>query len=88
VRIVDSSQWREVPRAIQFVQTSERNMNGDGTVPACSGEMLTKLTPSLKEVFAISGYGHQGAFDDTHVFRATIYSIARIVQKAQTPKKS
>jgi pimeloyl-ACP methyl ester carboxylesterase len=88
VRILDSFQWREVPRAIQFVLTSERNMNGDGTVPACSGEMLKKLTPPLKEVFAIPGYGHQGAFDDDFVFRATIYSIARIVQKAQAPKKS
>ena len=76
------------PGFIPFWLSEERNTPGDGTVPECSGEMLKKLTPPLKEVFGIPGYGHQGAFDDEIAYRATIYSITRIVQKAEPPKKS
>jgi hypothetical protein len=67
---------------IPFWLSEERNMPGDGTVPTCSGEMLNKLTPPLQEVFGIPGYDHQGSFDDAIAYRATIYCIARIIQKA------
>jgi pimeloyl-ACP methyl ester carboxylesterase len=73
--------FRELP-VVPFWLSEERSAPGDGTVPACSGEMLKKLTPPLREVFGIPGYGHQGAFDDEIAYRATIYCIARIIQKA------
>ena len=75
-------------QVVRFDLSDKRNMPGDGTVPTCSGEMLKKLSsspdgkPTLKEVFGIPGYDHQKAFNDEHVYRATIYCIIRIVHKA------
>ena len=71
--------------AVPFWVSDKANTPGDGTVPACSGEMLQKLTPPLKEVFGIPGYDHQAAFDDKYAYRATIYCIARIIQNATPP---
>ncbi|MDR2093316.1 MAG: alpha/beta fold hydrolase, partial [Azoarcus sp.] len=72
---------------IHFRLSEERNQAGDGTVPICSGEMLRKLTPPLQEVLGIPGYDHQAAFNNQYAYRATIYFIARIVQKAAPPPK-
>ena len=72
---------------VPFWLSEKTNTLGDGTVPGCSGEMLKKLTPPLQEVFGIPGYDHQAAFDDTYAYRATIYCIARIIQKAAPPPK-
>ena len=74
--------------SICFKITDSRDTLGDGTVPACSGEMLYKLQPPPKEVIGFPGYDHQSAYDDKNVYRATIYFIARIVQKAEAPPMS
>ncbi|MDR2093313.1 MAG: hypothetical protein LBP58_08390, partial [Azoarcus sp.] len=72
-------------RLVSFRLPNTRNQAGDGTVAKDSGEYLEKLTPQLKEVLGIPGFEHQSAFDDLHAYRATIYFIARIVQKAAPP---
>ena len=86
VLVEDHISSPETPyETITFRLTEQCNVPGDGTVPSCSGEILQKLTPPLKEVFGIPGYDHQSAFDNKYAYRATIYCIARIIQKAAPP---
>jgi len=73
---------------VPFRITEHKDARGDGTVPDGSGEMLNKLEPPPKEVIGFPGYDHQAAYDDENVFLATVYFIARIVQKADAPPMS
>ncbi|MCL2591688.1 MAG: hypothetical protein FWD67_12695 [Betaproteobacteria bacterium] len=72
-------------KQVCFYLLSDRNQAGDGTVPADSGKMLKHLQPAPKMVFAMSGFDHQGAYNDPYTYQATVYFIARIIQKASPP---
>jgi hypothetical protein len=65
--------------------SNARNQRGDGTVPEDSGTVLERLEPHPKESFAMAGFGHQDAYDNPYALQATIYFIARIIQKAAPP---
>jgi hypothetical protein len=67
------------------VLNNARNQRGDGTVPEDSAKVLKGLAPEPKEVLAYPGFEHQDAFNDPYALLASIYFIARIVQKAPPP---
>ena len=58
---------------------SEKNADGDGTVPWQSGRAPLKQA-GVKQVFQMKGFDHQGAYNNIHVRRSVLYSIVRIIK--------
>lgn len=58
---------------------SEKNADGDGTVPWQSGRAPFKQA-GVKQVFQMKGFDHQGAYNNIHVRRSVLYSIVRIIK--------
>ena len=58
---------------------SEKNADGDGTVSWQSGRAPLKQ-PGVKQVFQMTGFDHQGSFNNIHVRRSVLYSIVRIIK--------
>ena len=73
------------PKDFNAVLRNTRNQRGDGTVPEDSARVLEGLSPAPREVLAYPGFDHQNAFKDPYAVLASIYFIARIVQKAPPP---
>ncbi|MGA8884210.1 MAG: alpha/beta hydrolase [Acinetobacter sp.] len=59
---------------------SEKNADGDGTVPWQSGAAPLKQT-GVKQVFKMKGFDHQGSYNNIHVRRSVLYSIVRIIKE-------
>ena len=59
---------------------SEKNADGDGTVPWQSGSAPLKQT-GVKQVFKMKGFDHQGSYNNIHVRRSVLYSIVRIIKE-------
>lgn len=59
---------------------SEKNADGDGTVPWQSGAAPLKQ-PGVKQVFKMTGFDHQGSYNNIHVRRSVLYSIVRIIKE-------
>jgi len=56
---------------------------GDGTVPACSGEAPNvQGGGNVKQSFRLTGFEHQGAYDNHAVQQATLYAIGMLLQQA------
>jgi pimeloyl-ACP methyl ester carboxylesterase len=81
----DKSERKTLTMNFKASLSNARNQRGDGTVPEDSGKVLESL--AHKESFALPGFGHQDAFKDAYALQATLYCIARIVQKAPPPTK-
>lgn len=58
---------------------SQKNAEGDGTVPWQSGRALLKQV-GVKQVFQMTGFDHQGSYNNIHVRRSVLYSIVKIIQ--------
>lgn len=58
---------------------SEKNADGDGTVPYQSGRAPFKQI-GVKQVFKMTGFDHQGSYNNTQVRRSVLYSIVRIIK--------
>ncbi|CAD5372900.1 Alpha/beta hydrolase [Rubrivivax sp. A210] len=58
--------------------------SGDGTVPASSGR-APRLQGAVKQQFAMTGFGHEPAYKNAEVQRATLYAITRIAATAKKP---
>lgn len=58
---------------------SEKNADGDGTVSWQSGRAPLKQL-GVKQVFQMTGFDHQGSFNNIHVRRSVLYSIVRIIK--------
>lgn len=57
---------------------------GDGTVPACSGEAPhTQGGGNIKQSFRLSGFEHQGSYNNDAVRQTTFYSICMLLQEAK-----
>lgn len=59
---------------------SSQNADGDGTVPWQSGSAPLKQA-GVKQVFKMTGFDHQGCYNNTHVRRSVLYSIVRIIKE-------
>lgn len=59
---------------------SDKNADGDGTVPWVSGRAPFKQS-GVKQVFQMTGFDHQGSYNNTHVRRSVLYSIVRIIKE-------
>lgn len=60
---------------------SMQDANGDGTVPAISGgSPFQQDNKSLKQVFPITGFGHQDSYQNINVQRSVLYSIVSIIK--------
>jgi len=81
----DGSKDSVVTKPVEVKLSNERNQSGDGTVPFDSGTWLEKLEPKPQEVLAFPGFDHQGAFSYRYAAEATVYFLARIIQKAKPP---
>ena len=59
---------------------SDKNADGDGTVPWVSGRAPFKQS-GVKQVFQMTGFDHQGSYNNTHVRRSVLYSIVKIIKE-------
>lgn len=60
--------------------------SGDGTVPASSGRApRLKGGAKIRQQFAMTGFGHEPAYKNADVQRATLYAITRIAATAKKP---
>ncbi len=60
--------------------------SGDGTVPASSGKApRLKGGGKVRQQFAMKGFGHEPAYKNAAVQRATLYAITRIAATAKKP---
>ncbi|QNX01933.1 alpha/beta hydrolase [Acinetobacter seifertii] len=58
---------------------SDKNSTGDGTVPWQSGRApLNKV--GVKQTFKMTGFNHQGSYNNDHVQRSVLYSIVKIIK--------
>lgn len=59
---------------------SDKDSDGDGTVPYQSG--CAPLGQSgVKQVFKMTGFDHQGSYNNIHVKRSVLYSIVKIIKE-------
>lgn len=59
---------------------SDKNADGDGTVPWVSGRAPFKQS-GVKQVFQMTGFDHQGSYNNIHVRRSVLYSIVKIIKE-------
>ncbi|EMD5687401.1 alpha/beta hydrolase, partial [Acinetobacter baumannii] len=59
---------------------SNQNAPGDGTVPYQSGCAPLKQA-GVKQVFKMTGFDHQGSYNNTQVKRSVLYSIVKIIKE-------
>ncbi|MCH7303918.1 lysophospholipase [Acinetobacter sp. NIPH 1869] len=59
---------------------SSQNAPGDGTVPYQSGCAPLKQA-GVKQVFKMTGFDHQGSYNNTQVKRSVLYSIVKIIKE-------
>lgn len=59
---------------------SSQDADGDGTVPWQSGSAPLKQT-GVKQVFKMTGFDHQGSYNNDHVRLSVLYSIVRIIKE-------
>ena len=59
---------------------SNQDAAGDGTVPHQSGSAPLKQS-SVKQVFKMKGFDHQGSYNNTQVKRSVLYSIVKIIKE-------
>ncbi|EXB26893.1 hypothetical protein J537_1502 [Acinetobacter baumannii 1437282] len=59
---------------------SDKDADGDGTVPYQSGCAPLKQK-GVKQVFKMTGFDHQNSYNDTHVKRSVLYSIVKIIKE-------
>ncbi|HCT5804351.1 MULTISPECIES: esterase/lipase family protein [Acinetobacter calcoaceticus/baumannii complex] len=59
---------------------SNQNAAGDGTVPYQSGSAPLKQS-GVKQVFKMTGFDHQGSYNNTQVRRSVLYSIVKIIKE-------
>jgi hypothetical protein len=85
LKVFDPAYGRDNEAHVTAKLSNMRNQRGDGTVPEDSGKMLEHLALIPRESFAMAGFGHQDAYDNPYALQATIYFIARIIQKAAPP---
>ena len=64
----------------------KQDANGDGTVPACSGAAPRVTTPeAVKHQFGLTGFGHEGSYQNNVAQITTLYSITKIAKAAKLP---
>ncbi|MDQ1208963.1 hypothetical protein QE380_001886 [Acinetobacter baylyi] len=59
---------------------SNQDAAGDGTVPHQSGSAPLKQS-GVKQVFKMTGFDHQGSYNNTQVKRSVLYSIVKIIKE-------
>ncbi|OUC58475.1 esterase/lipase family protein [Acinetobacter seifertii] len=59
---------------------SNQNAAGDGTVPYQSGSAPLKQS-GVKQVFKMTGFDHQGSYNNLQVRRSVLYSIVKIIKE-------
>lgn len=59
---------------------SNQNADGDGTVPYQSGSAPLKQS-GVKQVFKMTGFDHQGSYNNLQVRRSVLYSIVKIIKE-------
>jgi hypothetical protein len=60
---------------------------GDGTVPLSSGAApLAECAGAIQQQFKLTGFGHEPAYTNGNVKKASLYSINRIAGKAKMSK--
>ncbi|UUM26616.1 lysophospholipase [Acinetobacter colistiniresistens] len=59
---------------------STQDAPGDGTVPYQSGCAPLKQK-GVKQVFKMTGFDHQGSYNNAHVKRSVLYSIVKIIKE-------
>ncbi|WP_151749417.1 esterase/lipase family protein [Acinetobacter seifertii] len=59
---------------------SNQNAPGDGTVPYQSGSAPLKQS-GVKQVFKMTGFDHQGSYNNLQVRRSVLYSIVKIIKE-------
>lgn len=59
---------------------SMQDAAGDGTVPFQSGRAPHQQA-GVKQVFQMTGFDHQGSYNDPHVKRSVLYSIVSIIKE-------
>ncbi|WP_353140822.1 esterase/lipase family protein [Acinetobacter pragensis] len=59
---------------------SDKNADGDGTVPWQSGSAPLKQS-GVKQVFRMTGFDHQGSYNNKYVRRSVLYSIVRVIKE-------
>lgn len=59
---------------------SNQNAAGDGTVPHQSGCAPLKQS-GVKQVFKMTGFDHQGSYNNLQVRRSVLYSIVKIIRE-------
>ncbi|MEG2505503.1 MAG: hypothetical protein RSB44_12550 [Carnobacterium sp.] len=73
-RTIEDTEGNRVTFNMRIMPTSA----GDGTVCGESGADVERR--NLKQVFVMQGLDHAASYDDKHVHRSTIYSIAKIME--------
>jgi len=73
----DTSHWE--------MRCRKQDAKGDGTVPACSGAAPGKSSPNIKQQFALTGFGHEGSFQNQIAQITTLYAITKIATAAKLP---
>ncbi|SPL72666.1 hypothetical protein KPC_3844 [Acinetobacter stercoris] len=59
---------------------SDKDCAGDGTVPWLSGKAPFNQA-GVKQVFKMTGFDHQGSYNNIHVRRSVLYAIVQIIKE-------
>ncbi|PXV61561.1 hypothetical protein SAMN04487785_103279 [Dyella jiangningensis] len=70
-----------------YVRCATQDSSGDGTVPRCSGRapLATDNRGHVREQFRLTGFDHEGSYQNDGARRVTLYAITRIAGAALVP---